>query len=160
MAYYGWQHQLDNCEYCDVRLTGYQERYCSSACAMAVRRAAQKPQLRVICELCGELFYTHNTRRKRCRLASGVNPDSRFYNKRAAKKDHLADAGPGDPCWDLQNEELDALEDTWESWEDPHCEHCGDSIEYGGKGRRPKFCSTKCRVYAHRAKKSMKTDVS
>jgi hypothetical protein len=32
------------------------------------------------------------------------------------------------------------------------CQVCGESIEYAGTGRRPRYCSTRCKKQAERAR--------
>lgn len=36
-----------------------------------------------------------------------------------------------------------------------NCEHCGEYVVLAGIGQRPRFCSTRCRVASHRARKSL-----
>lgn len=38
--------------------------------------------------------------------------------------------------------------------ERPGCRHCGDGLPVGGRGPVPRFCSTRCRVAAHRARQA------
>ena len=40
------------------------------------------------------------------------------------------------------------------------CERCGEWVVYAGRGQRPRFCSTRCRVRAHRAKRSMPVELT
>lgn len=38
---------------------------------------------------------------------------------------------------------------------DTECERCGERLPVAGRGRVPRFCSTRCRVAAHRARQAV-----
>lgn len=157
MPYYDWDNHRDTCEHCGVTLSGRQERWCSERCRQAGRSAAKRPFRTVNCELCGEPFVTQNSRKKRCDLATGMDPSSPRYTEAHAERDAIADAGPKDLCWELQEAE-DAVKSAAVDTRDfPECAHCGAEDEYAGTGRHRKYCSDRCRVYAHRAQKGRKT---
>lgn len=40
------------------------------------------------------------------------------------------------------------------------CQRCGDRIITSGYGRAPRFCSTRCRVAAHRARKALPVELT
>ena len=131
-------HFNDTCEFCGERLTGEQVRFCSANCRAKYHYYKDKPRTRT-CEVCGELMNLRigNPRRRRCSLGTG--PD--------------ADAGPDDPCWDLQQEEAKRKREAEDARDFPICAHCGAEAEYAGRGRHRKYCSDRCRVAAYRARK-------
>lgn len=126
------------CDFCGDWLTGEQVRFCSDSCRAKYRYYRDKPRMRK-CEVCGELMDLRrgNPRRRRCSL--GDDPD--------------ADAGPDDPCWDLQEEEAKRKFLAEDARDFPICAHCGAEAEYAGRGRHRKYCSDRCRVAAYRARK-------
>lgn len=130
------------CVFCGEWLTGEQVLYCSDSCRVKYRYYKDKPRTR-ICEVCGELMNLRvgNPRRTRCSLGTG--PD--------------ADAGPDDPCWDLQQEEAKRKREAEDARDFPICAHCGAEAEYAGRGRHRKYCSDRCRVAAYRARKRAST---
>jgi hypothetical protein len=126
-----------NCAGCDEPLTGRQRKWCSSACRLRQYSKA-KPLPSRTCRDCGEVFIPRHWNQRRCR-----------YNE---------DNGPGDACFDLQDE-ADAHLMNVEAWRDVRststCEApaCEESVPYSGNGRPRYYCSAKCRVRAHRAAK-------
>lgn len=156
MPYYDYADHRETCAHCGTRLAARQEMWCGERCRSAARSAARRPLRRVVCELCGEVFVTQNSRKKRCALASGVDPESPRYADRHAEADRVADAGPDDPCWELQEAELREEREAENARDFPTCAHCGEGAEYWGTGRHRKYCSDKCRVYAYRARKGRK----
>src|SRR5690606_15432374 len=138
-------HFNDTCEFCGERLTGEQVRFCSANCRAKYHYYKDKPRTRT-CEVCGELMNLRigNPRRRRCSLGTG--PD--------------ADAGPDDPCWDLQQEEAKRKREAEDARDFPICAHCGAEAEYAGRGRHRKYCSDRCRVAAYRARKRTPTSTA
>lgn len=133
-----WRSRRETCAFCGGELTGEQVLFCSDNCRAKHRYHRNKPRSRN-CEVCGEPMNLRvgNPRRKRCSLGTGPN----------------ADAGPGDECWELQNE-ADARRNAEKDARDfPLCAHCGEETEYAGTGRHRKYCSDRCRVAAYRARK-------
>lgn len=128
------------CDFCGDWLTGEQVRFCSDSCRAKYRYYRDKPRMRE-CEVCGELMDLRrgNPRRKRCSLGDDDAPD--------------ADAGPDDPCWELQNKEATRRAREEDARDFPICAHCGAEGEYAGRGRHRKYCSDRCRVAAYRARK-------
>lgn len=126
------------CDFCGDWLTGEQVRFCSDSCRAKHRYYRDKPRMRE-CEVCGELMDLRrgNPRRRRCSLGTG--PDD--------------DAGPGDPCWELQEAEAERKRAELDARDFPICAHCGAEAEYAGRGRHRKYCSDRCRVAAYRARK-------
>jgi len=138
-------HRNDTCVYCHEALTGEQVLYCSDSCRVKYRYHKDKPRTR-ICEVCGEVMNLRvgNPRRKRCSLGTG--PD--------------ADAGPGDECWELQNEEAARKAREIDARDFPICAYCGAEAEYAGRGRHRKYCSDRCRAAAYRARKRASTSTA
>lgn len=137
MPYYSYEYHRDTCAHCGYRLTDRQELWCGERCRQAARSAAKRPWRRVACDLCTNGFNTQDSRKTRCTM--GV------------------DTTPGEKCWELQNAEYQAKAEAIDTRDFPACAHCGEEAEYAGTGRHRKYCSDKCRVYAHRARKGRKS---
>ena len=152
-----WRTYTGRCAYCGERFGGEQHTFCSASCRAKHRYYRDKPRVRE-CEVCGELMdiTKGNRRRKRCILSSGIDPASSHYKEHHRKLDEIADAGPGDLCWELQQREEAERKAAIDKRDYPTCAYCGQEAEYAGIGRHRKYCSDKCRVYAHRARKGRK----
>lgn len=137
MPFYSYDNHRDTCAHCGAKLSARQELWCSDRCRQAARALARRPIRRVTCEVCGNVFTTRDGRKKRCAIGTGDD----------------ADAGPGDPCWELQNAADAAEAAAVDARDFPECAHCGQETEYAGTGRHRKYCSGRCRVYAYRARK-------
>jgi predicted nucleic acid-binding Zn ribbon protein len=138
------------CIVCDKDLKDKQRSYCSATCNTTASRRTRWERRRIElglpehkpCAACGRKMYVTSPRKVRC----GENDP--FYEPcieaRQTTRDEAEAASER-----ARNDRMDAA-----TFKD--CERCGEEIykdsEYMG-GPVPRFCSTRCRVAAHRAKK-------
>ena len=136
-----YRARREECAFCGDPLGGEQSLFCSQNCRVKFRYHENKAKRVHLCEVCKEPLRGLDFRKKRCTLGTGPE----------------ADAGPGDPCWDLQNAEIAANQEAENTRDFPTCLHCGEESEYLGGGdrggRHRKYCSDSCRVAAYRARK-------
>ncbi|MFD5191334.1 hypothetical protein ACFWMU_24870 [Streptomyces sp. NPDC058357] len=138
------------CLVCDKPLKDKQRMYCSATCNTYMSRRVRWDAKRIAlglpehkpCASCGQKMYVTSPRKARC----GENDP--FY----------------EPCIEARQTARNEVEaaaerarnDRMDDATFKECERCGEDIykdsEYMG-GPVPRFCSTRCRVAAHRAKK-------
>ncbi|WP_157995663.1 hypothetical protein [Thermomonospora amylolytica] len=122
----------DDCANCGEWLDGRQTQWCSERCRTeSNRREARRKAGPRYCELCGNPLHYSNPG-KRCRMGE--------------------DTVPGELCYEQQHAPYAARRAAEDARWDAVC-ICGINAGWDGVGRPRKYCSTKCRVRAHRARK-------
>lgn len=123
------------CDECGKDLTGRQRKYCGAACKMrAYRREKCSQPAEKVCRLCGANFRPRRGKQTVCDFVDEASPE-------CCALQH-----------ELEQQREQRIRDV-DAHNDALCLHCGEWVEWDGKGRPRKFCCPAHRTAYHRAAK-------
>ncbi|KAF2778712.1 hypothetical protein STPH1_3374 [Streptomyces sp. OM5714] len=135
VPHYPAHSHAENCLRCDTPLTGRSERWCSNACRQAAYRASKRPTVEhKTCTACGAPFRPARPGQEVC----AYSREADLY------------------CKAVQDEQYEDAIDEREAKMNADCQWCLKPTGWAGVGRVRKYCSDRCKVAAHRARKALK----